>query len=210
MDNSQLVKLLSNYCDNFSMDIESSDKIIQCDITYMMINIADPTSAIRPFFQTFSLEDCESNSEVFKVLPGIDLPTLFNKLKYLMSYLKVDKVPMIEGMGQWCADIYSKEKNANESQNIKGTIRYQKFDFYNMRQLTSNVPANKPMDNSQLVKLLSNYCDNFSMDIESSDKIRSMIEYIFDNETQSYFYNQIGFYITTVVTPIYALLFSMC
>jgi len=44
-----------------------------------------------------------------------------------MSYQRVGQVPLEEGMGHECTNLYNKEKSANEAQHIKVTIRYQSF-----------------------------------------------------------------------------------
>jgi len=92
----------------------SNDKIIQSEVTFMMITMPNPTPAIRPFFLSYSEEECETNSELFKVLPSVkvDLPNFYSKSNYLMPYLRVDQVSLVEGMGYECTDVFNKEKNA--------------------------------------------------------------------------------------------------
>jgi len=68
-----------------------------------------------------------------------------------MPYQRVGQVPLVEGMGKECTDVFNKEKSDKENQNIKATIRYQTFIYFHARHMISNDPTNKPMDNSQLV-----------------------------------------------------------
>ena len=47
-----------------------NDKIIQTEVTSMMITLDSLTLAIRPFWLSYSKEDNNENAEVFGCLPG--------------------------------------------------------------------------------------------------------------------------------------------
>jgi len=65
-----------------------NDKIIQTEVTSMMITQVSPTLAIRPFWLSYPKEDINENAEIFGCLHSLDLPTHFNLTSYMQSYQK--------------------------------------------------------------------------------------------------------------------------
>jgi len=64
------------------------------------------------------------------------------------------------------------------------------------------------MNHYQLGLMVSSYVDNFSTEIESSDKIRSIIDYTFETKTLSYFYKQISVFVILFAVPFFLVLFG--
>ena len=63
------------------------------------------------------------------------------------------------------------------------------------------------MNNYQFGKLLSSYVENFAESIEQSDKIRSAIDNIFENQTRHFFNKQLTFFTCLFMFPFLAHLF---
>jgi len=91
-------------------------------------------------------------------------------------------------MGQVCIDIHDKAVKDKVAQNINATIRVQMFDFFNLLQLVSNDPKKKPMNKFLFGKMVTSYTNNCSTDLELSDKIKTIIDFQFENKTSFYFY----------------------
>jgi len=59
----------------------------------------------------------------------------------------------------------------------------------------------KRMNNYRLGKLVLNWIENYLEDFEQCDKIKSLIDFQFDEYTEAYFYGIITFYGLAFILP---------
>jgi len=77
-----------------------------------------------------------------------------------------------------------------------------------MRQFVRNDKDFKRMNSYRLGKLVLNWIYNYLEDFEQCDKIKSFIDFQFDEYTEAYFYKVITFYVLAFIVPYYVQLFG--
>ena len=95
----------------------------------------------------------------------------------------------------------------NEAKNVKAINYYQDFDLHNITGMARDKLNFHCMNNFQFGLLLKSYVDNFPESIEQSDKIRSVIDNIFNEKTRGFFKKQIACFYFLFVIPFLAHLF---
>ena len=93
------------------------------------------------------------------------------------------------------------------AKNVKAVNYYQDFDLFNIVGVARQSEDFNCMNNFQFGNLLKSYVKNFAESIEQSDKMRSVIDNIFDNKTRKFFFKQIIVFAFMFVIPFLAHLF---
>jgi hypothetical protein len=163
-----------------------------------MLSKDKPNQSIKNLFMTRK-EDGQPQSEFWLKMENELLPSHYSMQNYLRNFWKGEinlKMPAIENV---CALIDLDDTEG--AKNIKSTNYYQDFDLFNIVGIARCNEHFQFMNNYQFAKLLTSFVENFAESIEQSDKIRSCIDNIFDNETRSFFYKQIMVFGSLFVVP---------